>query len=141
MRLLTPSSAHRKRKRAQRICVRHGCEKNAAKGYTSCVSHIYEHRNKCNKDNLRARKETLTHYGKIGQLRCCWFRCLVSDIDMLTLDHIRNNGSEERRINKHIVGVRLYRMLRRAGYPEGYQTLCANHQLKKELNRRRNNGS
>ena|ERR1039458_7844521 len=139
MRLLTRSSAYRKRKRAQRICTHSGCWERSSKGHTRCAPHIDEHRIKSNEDNLRIRKEVLSQYGKAGQLRCCWFRCLVSDIDMLTLDHIQDNGSEERRVNRYIAGVRLYRMLRRAGYPDGYQTLCSNHQLKKEITRRRAN--
>lgn len=139
MRLITISSAYRKRKRAQGVCAHSGCWKKAAKGHTRCAPHIEEHRYQSNKDNLRIRKEVLLHYGKRHNLKCCWFRCSVSDIDMLTLDHILDDGWEERRANRYIAGVRLYRILKRAGYPEGYQTLCGSHQLKKEINRRRAN--
>lgn len=137
MRVLTASSALRNRKKVRKICVHSGCWKKAALGHTRCNSHINEHRNESNQDNLGVKREVLSYYGKAGQLCCCWRGCSISDVDMLTLDHIENNGSEEREINRYIIGVRLYRILRRSGYPEGYQTLCSNHQLKKEMNRRR----
>lgn len=87
-------------------------------------------------DRLRALKaEVLAHYGKNG-LCCAWPNCAVVDLDVLTLDHINNDGSLERRAGRG-KGGDLYRRLRKANYPQGYQTLCANHQLKKELLRHR----
>lgn len=81
--------------------------------------------------------ETLTHYGKGGLLQCCWDGCQETDIDCLTLDHIENNGYQDR--GKGIRGSKtLYRKLNKEGFPEGFQTLCGSHQLKKELIQRRN---
>ena len=77
----------------------------------------------------------LSHYGSDGKLKCAWPDCEVVDIDMLTLDHVENNGAEHRRQGMH--ANRLYRKLIRDGFPEGFQTLCWNHQWKKELLRRR----
>jgi hypothetical protein len=51
---------------------------------------------------------------------------------MLTIDHEKNDGAEERK--KY--GSSLYLYLRK-NFPDGYQTLCHNHQWKKEIMRRR----
>ncbi len=48
----------------------------------------------------------------------------------LTLDHIHNNGGEERR-NGLYGGERMYRRLAREGYPEGFQVLCYNCNIAK----------
>jgi hypothetical protein len=83
-----------------------------------------------------ARKiRVLTHYGKDGRLMCCWEGCSISDPDMLSLDHINNDGAEDRRQGK--TGTSLYLRVERDGYREDLQTLCHNHQWKKEFLRRR----
>jgi len=82
------------------------------------------------------KRETLTHYGKNQTLRCCWRNCECSDLDMLTLDHVKNDGADHRR-EGFSGGAVACSWLKRHGYPKGYQTLCANHQLKKETTRKR----
>jgi hypothetical protein len=57
----------------------------------------------------------------------------VRDIDMLTLDHINDDGAEKRKQKAHASGKRFYSQLRAANWPTGFQTLCANHQLKKYI--------
>jgi hypothetical protein len=81
--------------------------------------------------------EVLSHYGPDGKLQCCWPGCEVADIDMLSLDHVRNDGAKDRNTHRGAGGVVLYQRLLRAGFPDGFQTLCHNHQWKKELMRRR----
>ena len=77
--------------------------------------------------------EVLTHYGKDGTLQCCGEGCQVVDIDMLTLDHKNNDGARHR---KEMGGaINIYTSIRKLGFPEGFQTLCWNHQWKKEINR------
>lgn len=71
--------------------------------------------------------EVFSHYSKDGGLECA--RCGVIDIDVLCLDHINGNGGG--RIRRG--GWLLYRQLRKQGFPEGYQVLCANCNLKKQL--------
>jgi len=58
----------------------------------------------------------------------------VTDIDVLTIDHVNGGG------NKHtddkgrrIGGYNLYRILCNSDFPEGYQVLCANCQMKKAM--------
>lgn len=82
------------------------------------------------------KREVLTHYGKGGELKCCWADCEIIDIDMLSIDHVNDDGNHRRAGNKSS-GWPLYSVLKRTGYPEGFQTLCHNHQFKKELMRKR----
>lgn len=82
--------------------------------------------------------ETLSHYGMDGKLQCCWDGCRVRDVDVLSLDHVNNDGTTHRKETKTLGGSSFYRRLRKQGYPFGFQTLCMNHQFKKELMRKRN---
>jgi len=76
----------------------------------------------------KVKAEILTHYGN-GRLAC--IMCGFSDIRALSLDHIDGTGWSARRS-----GHALYHQLRKAGYPEGYQTLCMNCQF---IKRQENN--
>jgi hypothetical protein len=87
------------------------------------------------RDHRAVKIEVLTHYGKGGKLKCCWKNCRVIDIDMLSLDHINNDGAADR---KEIgSGTRIYYSVKKNNFPEGLQTICHNHQWKKEIARRR----
>ena len=50
--------------------------------------------------------------------------CGYDNIDALSIDHIENNGKEERK--KYGSGGGFYYWLSRNNYPEGYQVLCIN---------------
>ena len=76
--------------------------------------------------------EVLSHYGPEHELLCSWKDCTVADIDMLSLDHINNDGAEDRRNSAGGSGDALYRKVEREGFPKSFQTLCFNHQMKKE---------
>lgn len=84
-----------------------------------------------NRQTAAIKLEVLTQYGKKRKLQCCWRGCTVVDIDMLTLDHINNDGAKHRR---ELGNKNVYRWVRRNGFPEGFQTLCGSHQLKKLIN-------
>ena len=84
--------------------------------------------------NEALKLEIMSAYGPGGQPKCT--HCLISDIDVLTVDHINNDGADERKKLK-ISGAYFYKHLRSRGYPSGYQTLCMNCNLKKEINHRR----
>lgn len=87
---------------------------------------------------VRIKLEVLSHYGPNGMLQCSWPDCEITDIDMLSLDHVNNDGASERKNGyRGGGGIATYQRVRRDGFPEGYQTLCHNHQWKKELMRRR----
>lgn len=76
--------------------------------------------------------EVLTFYGPEHRLCCSWPGCLIADIDMLSLDHTNNNGAEHRKTVKKV-----YRWVKKQGFPEGFQTLCGGHQFKKEIMHKR----
>src|ERR1035437_296777 len=76
--------------------------------------------------------EVLTHYGPNSSLGCCWEDCEVTDIDMLTLDHINDDGHKHlSKSGKKHNGRQLYSWAKKNLYPNTLQTLCGSHQLKK----------
>lgn len=101
------------------------------------LKHPKRHSVRVRKSGDKAKLEVLTHYGPEGRLGCCWEGCTITDIDMLTLDHVNDDGY----IDRALRGVRgggkaAYFRFRKQGFPEGLQTLCANHNTKKEVMRR-----
>ena len=56
-------------------------------------------------------------------------------LDALTIDHINNDGAKDRSQlhGGKRGGVRFYEILKKNGYPAGYQVLCANCNLIKEM--------
>ena len=92
--------------------------------------------------DTKLKNDTLSHYGLNGQLQCSWEGCQITDPDMLELDHINNDGKHQRKKDVEVCGqerngLAFYRRLRKEKFPPGYQTLCCNHNRKKEILRRR----
>lgn len=91
--------------------------------------------NKTSRNRQKEIKATvLTHYGKGKKLQCCWPECKIDDLDILTLDHIENDGAKHRKEYSKTGrggGTQLYDLLIRNGFPKGFQTLCFNHNMKK----------
>jgi hypothetical protein len=83
----------------------------------------------------KLRLETLTHYSR-GNVQCV--RCNETRVDCLDLDHIKNNGSTDRKLSKS--SYNLFRRLRKLGYPKGYQILCRNCNWIKHLKNLRKQG-
>ena len=83
------------------------------------------------------KSEVLAHYGPERKLQCCWEGCPERDVDVLSIDHIDNTGHQHRKDQPKMSGTTLYYWLKRNNYPDGFQTLCMNHQLKKEILRKR----
>lgn len=79
------------------------------------------------------KRKTLALYGKNKTLQCCWHDCLITDLDMLTLDHKNDDGFLERKESKMTGSVVTYRVALAKIDFEKYQTLCWNHQWKKRL--------
>ena len=68
---------------------------------------------------------------------CCAI-CRIADMDVLTLDHLANDGRTHRTaITGKENGTSFYMRLRTLGYPPGLQVLCFNCNSKKELLRKR----
>lgn len=87
-----------------------------------------------NRERERLKFEVLSHYSPNGVLGCCWEGCIVTDIDMLSLDHINDDGNTHLdKYGKRMGGTFLYRWAKANGYPDFLQTLCMNHQQKKKV--------
>jgi hypothetical protein len=87
--------------------------------------------------STKVRSAVLGYYGKNGVPQCTWPGCIEKDMDVLSLDHVHDNGKQERTQPYAQTTLQLYRHLQRHNYPEGYQTMCLNHQMKKDILRRR----
>lgn len=70
----------------------------------------------------KIRLEILNHYSKTPLPSCAC--CSERNIEFLTLDHIYNNGAEERK--NGLEGRNLFYYLRKNNFPDGYQVLCMN---------------
>ena len=83
----------------------------------------------------------LTKYGPQERMQCSWIGCEVSDPDMLSIDHVNNDGYAERKNGVRLNGIYLYRRLMETEFSANYATLCMNHQFKKRAeNSRVTNG-
>lgn len=79
----------------------------------------------------KLKREVLTHYSGGGEPRCAC--CGVSgSLHFLTLDHINDDGKEDRKI--HGLGAVFYAKMKRLGYPPHLQVLCWNCNLGKRDN-------
>jgi hypothetical protein len=76
----------------------------------------------------KLKAEVLAHYGN-GEPQCVC--CGVKHIEFLTLDHINNDGKEDRKIRG--IGMNFYSKLKKSGYPPGLQTLCFNCNISRSL--------
>ncbi len=80
----------------------------------------------------------LSHYSGGNVPVCSHKFCNIMDVDMLTIDHIDDNGRKHRStLSGNGTGEIIYRWLIKNGFPSGYQVLCWNHNVKKEYERRR----
>lgn len=80
--------------------------------------------------------EVFTHYS-FDPPKCVL--CGFDDIRALALDHINDDGAKHRiseKTGKRRSGRAIYGELKKRGYPEGYQILCANCNMVKEIMRR-----
>lgn len=69
-----------------------------------------------------------------GDIKCKY--CGETDIDVLCLDHIANNGAQHRKecgiSGRGTVGANTYETLKKLNWPPGLQVLCANCNMKKQ---------
>lgn len=75
------------------------------------------------RERQKLKRQVIDAYG--GKCKCGF-----NDIRALCIDHINGRGLEERR---RLTGDKVYRKLRRKGFPKGYQVLCANCNLIKAI--------
>jgi len=72
----------------------------------------------------RRQADKLLVFNAYGGCKCACSGCLESNIKFLTIDHINNNGTSERK-NFGSGGI-FYKYLIKNNYPAGYQVLCYN---------------
>ena len=81
---------------------------------------------KCRRARAATRVHTkaivFQHYGS----KCA--RCGITDIDVLTIDHVAQDGASHRFV--HRSGNKFYRWLQRNSYPPGFRVLCFNCNVK-----------
>ena len=82
---------------------------------------------------LRLKREVFAHYCGTIDIKCAL--CPETDINLLSIDHINGDGAKHRRemMDRSFGGNRLYRWLRKQGYPDGFQVLCMSCQYKKRM--------
>lgn len=97
---------------------------------------------------MRLKYEVLSHYSGKDHPVCS--RCGEDDPDVLVLDHINDDGRQEREklniasrdSNGGVIrGQRSYEVYKKNGYPEGLQVLCANCNTKKQICKNRSEHS
>ena len=72
-------------------------------------------------------------FAAYGGYKCAC--CGESERLFLSIDHIDNNGAEERKSGLYSgSGYAFYRWLRKSGFPPGYQVLCMNCNMGKHKN-------
>jgi hypothetical protein len=116
------------------------------KMYANSSEFRENHNNQNREEAKRLKADVFLHYCENGIVRCAnpfnVHLDIITDLDLLTLDHINGDGhSEEQRYGRRLGGRVFYRQLRKEGYPEGLQVLCWNCQAKKVvLNHEYSNG-
>lgn len=123
----------RLREEARHYYQEHKEEKKAyARRYYQAHKHEQkEQRRIYNHQRLRRIKlEVLSHYSG-GPPYC--LQCGIDDLDVLCIDHIDGGGEKHRRNLGVLSGSSFYSWLQRERYPEGFQVLCANCNLKKQM--------
>ena len=83
-------------------------------------------------------KAAVIAFYSAGTMACA--QCGINDIDVLCLDHVADDGAEQRKAlfgSRTVGGSGFYTRLRILDFPPGLQVLCANCNLKKEVERRR----
>lgn len=115
--LYDPKKRQKQKERNSLGLCMHCIEPLAPGSKNFCLKHIQ--RAKDLRQNLR--RDIYEHYG--NKCACCG----ESDVRFLSIDHVNNNGAEERRQSRsRFTGVGICRHIQRNNYPTDYQLLCFN---------------
>ena len=87
--------------------------------------------------NQNLKQKVIDYYSKkTGQCS----RCGEGDIVVLCIDHINGGGNEHRRDINRVAGRNFYQWLVQNNYPDGFQVLCCNCNMRKRWERREYGG-
>lgn len=111
-----------KRRQMRGIC--HDCAQPVEKrGAWRCTKHSAKKRAYDARYSLRLKREVFNAYGGVY---CACPGCDETRIEFLQIDHVNDDGAEHRRQYPSLSGITMLRYLKRNGFPEGFQVLCAN---------------
>lgn len=82
-----------------------------------------------NKHRAKLKNDVVNFYS-LGRM-CCQ-NCQQDDIEVLTVDHINNDGNVHRKSIKSTGGSPFYQWIRNNNFPDGFQILCFNCQMRKQ---------
>ena len=128
-----PCRERNKKNKAAGLCITCGVNK-AIENKTNCskcITHKYN-------ENRNLKIETFNAYGG-----CVCVNCGITDVDVLALDHVNNDGAKHRKElapkkkGHPAGGANVYRKLRRLNFPDKnrFQVLCSNCNCLKLCNR------
>lgn len=95
------------------------------------AEHKEELKTKAKYNNRRVRFLALLAYSAGAKPQCA--QCKIDDFDVLTIDHIEGGGNKHRRQLRVGSGTNFFYWLKRNDYPEGYQVLCWNCNVRKRF--------
>jgi hypothetical protein len=112
----------------------HEHKKLPATEYRTWRNNINE---KNQQEKLRLKTEVFSHYCPDGIIKCANPFHLhnedITDLDILTLDHINGDGYKDRNKYNKRGGITFYRRVKLENYPAKFQVLCCNCQGKKKV--------
>lgn len=88
-----------------------------------------EYRRECSRRSAKRLRDLI--FQQYGGALC--LHCGISDPDVLTLDHIDDDGKQDRARKGTSGGYTFFLKLKKASFPPGYQVLCRNCNWKKHL--------
>ena len=86
---------------------------------------------KAAKTYQRKCREKVVNYYSGNDPKCA--RCGITDMDVLCIDHVNGNGNAHRRSIGITSGAMFFQWLIKNNFPDGFQVLCANCNLKKRI--------
>lgn len=98
--------------------------------YKRSQENLETQREHAKKSRQKDRYIVIEHYSN-GTMKCIC--CGENHYDFLTIDHMNNDGANQKRENK-LAGNNMYKWLINNGFPKEYQVLCMNCNWSKRLN-------
>lgn len=119
-------------KDCRRAYKREDIKRNPEKWAKYCRRSYLRHRTeriaKARADRQELKRKVIAHYSR-NKIQCAI--CGNNDIVVLCIDHIDGNGQAHRRAIGRTSGAGFYQWLIQNNYPDGFQVLCYNCNMRK----------